>query len=353
MQNPRCLKLFESACRSERTRESYVKLLNSFLKWAEKDYESLLVLSDSELQVLLEDYMMYCRRRYATSSIITIFASIQKFLFVNDRTVNKKKLMMFLPEKLKTKQRAITTEEVRLLLKHCGSKRNRAIIHVFSATGCRPEALADLKLKNISEMPNGYTSVIFYAGTNNELQHFYHPEVTSAVNDYLDDRRQEGEKLEPESYLFRQKRWLVNSESHLTLTGIESIIDNLMKHAGIKRIKMNDKRYDLPVCNGFRNRFNTILKRNSDISYPIAEKFLDHKLRMEPSYLFPTKEEFFDEYKKAVPELTISNEWKLKMENENKQKRIEKLESDKDIQMKDMQAQIDSVKELLRRKIDS
>ncbi len=353
MQSPRCLKLFESACRSERTRESYVKLLNSFLKWAEKDYESLLVLSDSELQVLLEDYMMYCRRRYATSSIITIFASIQKFLFVNDRTVNKKKLMMFLPEKLKTKQRAITTEEVRLLLKHCGSKRNRAIIHVFSATGCRPEALADLKLKNISEMPNGYTSVIFYAGTNNELQHFYHPEVTSAVNDYLDDRRQEGEKLEPESYLFRQKRWLVNSESHLTLTGIESIIDNLMKHAGIKRIKMNDKRYDLPVCNGFRNRFNTILKRNSDISYPIAEKFLDHKLRMEPSYLFPTKEEFFDEYKKAVPELTISNEWKLKMENENKQKRIEKLESDKDIQMKDMQAQIDSVKELLRRKIDS
>jgi integrase len=350
MQNPRCLKLFESACRSERTRKSYVQLLNYFLKWAEKDYESLLILSDSELQILLEDYMMYCRRRYATSSIITIFASIQKFLFVNDRTMNKKKLMMFLPEKLKTKQRAITIEEVRLLLKHCGSKRNRAIIHVFSATGCRPEALADLKLKHISEMPNGYTSVIFYAGTNNELQHFYHPEVTSAVNDYLDDRKQEGEKLESESYLFRQKRWLVDSESHLTLTGIESIIDNLMKHAGIKRIKMNDKRYDLPVCNGFRNRFNTILKRNSDISYPIAEQFLDHKLRMEPSYLFPTKQELFDEYKKAVPELTISNEWKLKMENENKQKRIEKLESDKDIQMKDMQAQIDSVKELLMRK---
>jgi len=323
MQNPRCLKLFESACRSERTRESYVQLLNSFLKWAEKDHESLLVLSDFELQVLLENYMMYCRRRYATSSIITIFASIQKFLFVNDRTVNKKKLMMFLPEKLKTKQRAITTEEVRLLLKHCGSKRNRAIIHVFSATGCRPEALADLKIKNISEMPNGYTSVIFYAGTKNELQHFYHPEVTSAVNDYLDDRKQEGEKLEHESYLFRQKRWLVDSESNLTLTGIESIIDNLMKHAGIKRIKMSDKRYDLPVCNGFRNRFNTILKRNSDISYPIAEQFLDHKLRMEPSYLFPTREELFDEYKKAVPELTISNEWKLKEELKRKNKETE------------------------------
>ncbi|MBT4327525.1 MAG: tyrosine-type recombinase/integrase [Candidatus Nitrosopelagicus sp.] len=350
MQNPRCLKLFESACRSERTRKSYVQLLNSFLKWGDKDYESLLVLSDSELQILLEDYMMYCRKRYAVSSIRTIFASIEKFLFVNDRTVNKKKLMMFLPEKLKTTQRAITTEEIRLLLKHCGSKRNSGIIHVFSATGCRPEALADLKIKNISEMPEGYTSIIFYAGTNNELQHFYHPEVTSAVNDYLDSRKQEGEKLEPESYLFRQKRWLKDSESQLTVSGIESIIENLMKHAGIKRIKQNEKRYDLPVCNGFRNRFNTILKRNSDISYPIAEKFLDHKLRMEPSYLFPTKQELFDEYKKAVPELMVSEEARLKLESENKQKHIEKLETEKDIQMKDMQEQIDSVKELLRRK---
>lgn len=104
MQNPRCLKLFESSCRAERTRKLYVKLLDSFLKWAEKDYESLLILSDSELQVVLEDYMMYCRKRYATSSIRTIFASIEKFLFVNDRTVNKRKLMMFLPEKLKIAQ---------------------------------------------------------------------------------------------------------------------------------------------------------------------------------------------------------------------------------------------------------
>jgi integrase len=302
MQNPRCLKLFESSCRAERTRKLYVKLLDSFLKWAEKDYESLLILSDSELQVVLEDYMMYCRKRYATSSIRTIFASIEKFLFVNDRTVNKRKLMMFLPEKLKTTQRAITTEEIRLLLKHCSSKRNSGILHLLSATGCRPEALADLKIKHISKMPDDFTSIIFYAGTNNELQHFYHPEVTSVVNDYLDDRRQEGEKLEPESYLFRQKRWLKDSESQLTVSGIESIIENLMKHAGIKRIKQNERRYDLPVCNGFRNRFNTILKRNSDISYPIAEKFLDHKLRMEPSYLFPTKQELLDEYKKAVPE---------------------------------------------------
>ena len=132
MINPRCFELFQMACSSERTRETYTQLLDLFLKWANKDYESLLVLTDSELQILLEDYMMYCKKRYARAGIRGRFASIEKFLFVNDRIVNKKKLLMFLPEKLKTKQRSITTDEIRLMLNYCGSKRNLAIVHVFS-----------------------------------------------------------------------------------------------------------------------------------------------------------------------------------------------------------------------------
>ena len=82
---------------------------------------------------------------------------------------------------------------------------------------------------------------------------------------------------------------------------------------------------------------------------------MDHHLRMESSYFFPTKLELLDEYKKAVSELVVSEESRLKLENENKQKHIEKLESDKDIQIKNMQLQIDSllqmqgtVKELMK-----
>jgi len=350
MENPRCFELFEMACRSERTRETYTQLLNLFLKWADKDYESLLVLTDSELQILLENYMMYCKRRYAVSGIRGRFASIDKFLFVNDRIVNKKKLMMFLPEKLRTKQRAIRTEEIRVMLAYCGSKRNTAIVHVFSATGCRPEGLADLRIKDIDEMLDGYTSVIFYAGSNNELQHYWHTEVTKAVKEYLDERKQEGEKLEPESFLFRQNRFFSNTVGILPLSvnGIESIIDNIMKHAGIKRIKMSVTRYDLPICGGFRNRFNTIIKMNSDITYPIAESFLDHKLRMEPSYLFPNKEKLLEEYKKIVPELIIDEKEKLRAENKSKQIHIDKLESEKDRQLADIQDRVNSLEKLYK-----
>ena len=77
---------------------------------------------------------------------------------------------------------------------------------------------------------------------------------------------------------------------------------------------------------------------------------MDHSNYLEKHYFKPTREQLFTEFQKAIPELVFDKAEKLKIENENKQKHIEKLESEKDIHLKDMQAQIDSVKELLERK---
>jgi site-specific recombinase XerD len=351
VEDPRCLKLFLSSCKTKATRETYANHLIAFLKHVEKDHESFLMMSDDDRNIILEDYAMFCKSsgRYAASSIRGIFSAIEKFLFVNDKTMNKKKLMMFLPEQKKTSQRAITTEENRLLLSVSSDTRSKAIVHLFNATGCRPEAMADLKMKNLEFMPHGFTGIIFYWNSANELQHFCHSEATDAINDYLDTRKQKGEEITPETYLFCKVNCIGDEAGRMTSEGIGSVIEHLMKTSGINRVKQNDKRYDLPICNGFRNRFNTILKMLSDentIPYAIAEKFMDHKLRMEASYFFPTKEKLLDAYKKAVPELMISKESRLKLENENKQKQIENLESDKDIQINKMQLQIDSMLEM-------
>ena len=100
VKNPRCLELFLNSCKNNATRETYVNHFNAFLKHVGKDPQSLLMLSDSELNIILVDYVMFCSSndRYTVSSIRGIIASIDKFLFMNDRTINKKKLLMFLPE---------------------------------------------------------------------------------------------------------------------------------------------------------------------------------------------------------------------------------------------------------------
>ncbi len=350
-QTPRCLILFEESCRTKATLETYRGLLANFLKWANKDHESLLLLPDDQLQILLEDYMIYCKKRFKKTGIVLRFSAIEKFLFVNDKIVNKRKLMMFLPEAEARKQRAITDKECQDLLSHASTVRTKAIIHLFCATGARPEALVNVRMMDIGQMPDDCQSLVLYADTPNELITFINSEASQAVNEYLDERKDSGELLKPESYLIRPTFFIVNVKTPkpVDIHVLESVIRNAMQRAKIKRKKVDEYRYDLALCGGFRKRFNSILKINPNISYPIAEMFMDHKMRMEAHYLTPTKEQLFEEYKKAIPELTISNEWRLKMENEYKQKHIEKLES-RDIQLKDMQAQIDRVKELLMRK---
>ena len=107
VKNPRCLNLFLNSCKNKATRETYVNHFNAFLKWAGKDHQSFLIMSDVDRNMILEDYVMFCSKndRYAVSSIRGIFVAIEKFLVVNDKMMNKKKLMIFLPEQKNTIQR--------------------------------------------------------------------------------------------------------------------------------------------------------------------------------------------------------------------------------------------------------
>ena len=95
VENPRCLELFLKSCKNKATRETYADHLDRFLKHVEKDHESLLMLSDFDRNIILEDYVIFCSSndRYASSSIKGIFSAIEKVLFVNDKTMNKEQLV--------------------------------------------------------------------------------------------------------------------------------------------------------------------------------------------------------------------------------------------------------------------
>jgi len=75
---------------------------------------------------------------------------------------------------------------------------------------------------------------------------------------------------------------------------------------------------------------------------------MDHKTSaLEEAYTVPTKEELFQEYKKAVPDLMFDEAEKLRIESENKQKKIDELESSKK-EISGLQSQIDSIRELMK-----
>ena len=313
---PRSQLLFEGACTADATLSTYTSLFNQFLKWSHKDHESLLLLPNDQLNIILEDYLIYMKKRYPRSTIKTHLAAINKFLIINDRQINNKKLVMFLPEESKPGgDRAITTEEIQKMLSHAGTKRAKGIIHLFAATGSRPAALCELKIKHVEQMPEGCKSLVLYADSSHEFTTFLHREASKALDEYFEERRKRGEYLRGESFVIGREAFIVNEKKPrpVTVNSLESSLSHAMNRAGIERTKTGN-RYDLAVCGGFRKRFDTIMKINPNISYSITEKMMDHKIRMEGHYFKPSKKQLFEEYKKAIPELIIDDSARTQLE---------------------------------------
>jgi len=52
--HPRCLTIFEESCKSKKTLRDYKMQLDYFLKFVHKDYDSLLLLPQVELEEVLQ-----------------------------------------------------------------------------------------------------------------------------------------------------------------------------------------------------------------------------------------------------------------------------------------------------------
>jgi len=325
---PRCLVLFEESCKSKATKKNYKISLDKFLQWTKKDYESFLMLSENERQVLLEDYTIFIKRRLNPNSVPKMLQGPQKFLRSNRIKYDKEALEGLFPEEIKSGgERAITTEEIQRMLNSTSSKRVKVLIHLLSATGHRPEALAELMIQDMSELSKDSLCLVAYRNSKNQHEIFCHSETKKAIEEYLEERKSQGEKLTPDSYLLAKHDLFKQGidSRPLIVQAIDSMIGIVMKKAKIERIKRGN-RFDLAVCGGFRKRFNTILKSNPNISYAIAERLMDHKTNLEPVYLHTPKEKLFSEYEKAIPELMIDEEFRLREEAKKKDKLIEKFE---------------------------
>ena len=305
MENPRSLVLFLESCRSEVTKKHYQLVLDRFLQWANKDYESLLFLEKPELTDLLIDYALYMKKRVSPNSLPSYFAGIYKFLDMNDKEFNKRKIKALFGEPVKRAgDRALTNAEIQMMSRVASTEKQMALIDVFSANGCRPEAISELKLKHIESIGDECLSLTIYADSTHETYVFLHKLASDSLKRYHEWRTDNGEKLTSESWVFNADTNLVTKPIlKMHSTSISSIFADLMKKAGIKRKLVSKRNYDLASCGGFRKRFNTILKSNPNISYAISEKLMDHKTNMEKHYLKPSREQLFEEYKKAIPQL--------------------------------------------------
>ena len=143
-------------------------------------------------------------------SIKSRLSPIIAFLELNDVSINKKKIRKFYPENIKTiKDEAYSREDIQKMLQYA-SFRLRVIILIYSSTGMRKGALVDLRLKHLQKVPNSDSDLknnvykfTIYENTKDEYITYCTAECTTAIVQYIEKRKTDGEKITPESYLIR------------------------------------------------------------------------------------------------------------------------------------------------------
>jgi len=342
--NSRSFQLFEAAIKSPKTLTTYTYSLHEFMRFAKiKNYDDIPKFTTDKIQKLLENWIMHLAKRELKSAAIqTKLSAVESFLEMNKVIFHKKILHRLIPSSdyVPGGEVPFTNEEIKKMLSTTTKLRTIAVIHFLASTGARPGSLVDpvLKLKHIEDMPHNCKVVKLYDGSKEGYWVFLTPEAAKALDDYLNSRKLNKEKLTDESPVFANHNKSTGKKinEHLSDKSLRLILSNLIKVAGIER-KKQGKRYDKATVYGFRKRFNTTLKNNSKINSNIVEKLMAHKRGLDGVYYKPTREQCFAEFVKAIPELTIDQTERQKViiakkneeitELQRNKERIEKLEN--------------------------
>lgn len=350
----RSLLLFHNAIKSKETLKVYDYCLKKFLEFVKiKEVSGLLQLKNEALQEMVEDYVMHLKKTLKSGSIEVRISPVQLFFEMNRKVLDWKMVRRLFPERLKPSgDKAWTNSDVSKILGLTTSYRNKSIIHFLASTGCRIGALADLRLRHISNMSDNCKAVLFYEGTKDEYTSFLTPEASSVLEDYLNKRTRDGEYLNPESPVFRTKYMIGSAKANLMN---EKSIKGCM-FSIISKIRMGKegKRYAIQTNHGFRKRFNTVLKNNKEINISVAERLMGHFSKLVPLdtvYYNPSRDVLFTEFKKAIPDLTIDESEGLKLQNQIKEEKIKKLEFEKDTRIERLEKFVEELSKRLDSKI--
>lgn len=352
---------FEQAIKSEATKRNYRYCLSKFLEFARiKDSDGLLQLKDSALQTMVEDYLFTLKKRIELdpndknylnpNSVPAYFYGLKLFFAMNDKVLNWTKIEKMFPARVKTTgKNAYTTAHIQKMLYNTTSKKIRSLIHILASTGCRIGAVAPLKLKHVKDIED-CKAIVFYEGSTEEYIGFLTPEASKSLDEYLDERKRHGELLTDESPLIRKRYRIAGAKAqHNAQNTLEIDINHIIKKAGIPRVKIG-RRYNIQMDHGFRKRFDTILKDNKLGNLSLKEKLMSHRtstIPLDSVYHDPSIQTMFEEFKLHIPNLTVDDSERLKLQNAIKDETIKKMESEKDIRITNLENKLSVIEKLL------
>jgi integrase len=325
----RSLLVFQESCKSKYTQKQYLYYLDKFKGFYKlKDYDSILGIEATKLQLMVEDYVMDLKKRVSPNTVPTMIFGIKAFLDANDIELRWKKIQKLFPDKIKPSgPGAYSKEQIKLLLDVSKDVRTRALILFLASSGVRIGAIPDLKLKHLMDYEN-CKIITVYEGTKDEYYTFLTPEATQALNEYMNKRNQYGEYFDKETPVFRTvfnvKYQKVRRAGRAAL---QEIIRRVLMRAGLRSGHEN-KRYDIQIDHGFRKFFNQTFTDLENINLSKKEQMMGHSttIPLDNNYNKKPYQILFEEYRKVIPYLTINDTARKEAIIEEQKKKISELE---------------------------
>jgi integrase len=317
---------FINSIRSQVTRNVYEGHVKKFMKYCKVSRLSDLLKIDAQEQMI--KYTMSMREEgLAYNSISVRQSAIFHFYDMNDVVLNKKKIKMFKGAySRKVIDRAYTHQEISKVLA-VSDLRMKAIISLFASTGVRIQAIPELQLKHLKKINNDTYKVTVYESSKEFYITFTTPECTSFIDSYLEFRQTSGEKLNKDSYLIRDQfdirdiEQIRNRSKPIKYNTLKVILGTVLIKAGVRAVDhtSSHNRKEVARAHGFRKFFTTELI-HAEINPEIREMLLGHKIGLTGAYYRPTEQKMYAEYQKAVNNLTINEENRLKIKVQSLEK---------------------------------
>jgi hypothetical protein len=302
---------------------------------------------------LIENYVIFLQTKVRNDEItagscIVSLPPVKLLCEMNDILLNWRKINKLLPHgNDNAADEAYTREQIKKMLEYSDLRAKIPILFMASS-GMRLggfQGLTDGCVKPINDEKTDKllaAHVIVYKGTEDEYDTFISPEAFHAYEEYRNLRIKFGEKITKNSpILLRRfdispdgKTAKIDNTKPVALSTVAGIIRMVAYKAGIREASESyNERYNIKIAHGFRKFFSSTLsgiKTPDGSRYAIdfikKEWLLGHTLTgihsLEENYNRNDRVKvLLEEYLKAVREVTISDEERLKVE-------VKKLQTD-------------------------
>ena len=299
---------------SEGTVETYIKGIKPFVEYlGYSDPETALqaiLKGEVNAEVKVDKFIDYAltEQKKSHNHVRNHVFGIKKWFELNGVNIDWKKIELPTSSEIQEEYRAPTKEELKSLINH-GTARDRAIIFCDSSCGLRAGTLFSLKKGDLDidypdvarltvQRKKGRKFTSNRRGTTGRMFcTFITPEAKTALFQYFQEREAAGEVLTNESPLIGDN---YHKGDFTTIEDYEKVWARLLKRSGLA--KKSNKWYELHV-HTLRKYFRSSCI-GVDASY--RERWMGHKgLYLDMSYFKAEEQKHLEEYRKAIPHLTI------------------------------------------------